>query len=307
MSIEIVFLGTSASIPTSSRALPSVAIFRKGELFLFDCGEGTQRQMIKAQIGFNRKTRILVTHMHGDHVLGLAGLLQTMSLLGRDKPLRIYGPAGIKAFVDATIETVRFSLIFPIEIHEIEDEGPMFEEKEYSVHAAWGEHSVPSLAYALVEKERPGRFHPERAVSLGVPEGPLWSKLQQGLQVKLPNGHLVKPEDVVDSPRSGRKIVYVGDTAPSENIADFAKGADVLIHEATFSDDMADRAEEDKHSTPSGAAEIARKADAKLLILTHISARYGDTDILLQQAKKIFADAKIAEDFMRVEIPLRKK
>jgi len=307
MSIEIIFLGTAASIPTSSRALPSVALLRKGELFLFDCGEGTQRQMIKAQIGFNRKTLVLVTHMHGDHVLGLAGLLQTMSLLGRNKLLRIYGPIGIKAFVDALIQTVRFSLIFPIEIHEIGFEDLILEEKEYSLHATMAEHSVPSLAYALVEKERPGRFHPERAVSLNIPEGPSWYNLQQGLQIKLPNGHIVKPEDVLDSPRSGRKIVYVGDTAPSENIANFAKGADALIHEATFSDDMIDRAEEDKHSTPSGAAEIARKAETKLLILTHISARYGETDTMLQQAKKIFADARIAEDFMRVEIPLREE
>jgi len=305
MNLRIVFLGTAASIPTSERALISVAVQRKGELFLFDCGEGVQRQMIKAKIGFNRKTKIFLTHMHGDHVLGLPGLLQTMSLLGRDKPLEAFGPLGTEAFIDAIIRTVRFSLTFPVEAIEVKDERVICQEKEYEVRSAWAEHSVPSLAYALVEKPRPGRFHPELAVSHGVPKGPLWSRLQQGDDVRLPDGRVIKPQDVLDPPRPGRKIVYVGDTKPSESIAKFAKGADVLIHEATFAEDLADRAEEDLHSTPTGAAIVAKKARAGLLVLTHISARYGDTSVLLEEARKVFGNVLVAEDFMKLEIPLR--
>ncbi len=305
MGMRIVFLGTAASIPTSTRALSSVAVQRKGELFLFDCGEGTQRQMIQAKMGLNRKTRVFITHMHGDHVLGLPGVLQTMSLLGRDKPLQIYGPAGIAAFIEAMIRTVRFSLRFPVGTYEIEDEGLVCREKEYEVHSAWAEHSVPSLAYALIEKPRPGRFKVERAILYGVPKGRLWGRLQQGFDVELPSGRVIRPQDVLGPARPGRKIVYVGDTKPSENIVGLAEGADVLVHEATFAEDLADRAEEDMHSTPSGAATIAKKAGVKLLVLNHISARYGDTSNLLEEAKNIFPEVIVAEDFMELDVPSR--
>jgi len=304
LSLRITFLGTAASIPTKTRALSAVALKREGELFLFDCGEGAQRQMIIGKIGFNRKTRIFITHMHGDHILGLPGLLQTMSLLGRDKPLWIYGPQGIAEFIDAIKRTVRFALKFPVEVYEIED-GLICQEKEYEIRSAWAEHSVPSLAYALIEKPRPGKFNPERAISLGIPKGPLWSRLQRGEDVKLPDGRVVKPKDVLGPPRRGRKIVYVGDTRPSSVIADFAFGADVLIHEATFAEDLAERAEEDLHSTPSGAALVAKKANVKLLVLTHISARYGDPKVLLEEAKKNFSNVLIAEDFMSIDVPLK--
>ena len=304
MSLRITFLGTAASIPTKTRALSAVVLKREGELFLFDCGEGVQRQMITAKIGFNRKTRIFITHMHGDHILGLPGLLQTMSLLGRDKPLQIYGPQGIAEFIDAIKRTVKFALKFPVEVYEIED-GLIVEEKEYEIRSAWAEHSVPSLAYALIEKPRPGRFNPERAISLGVPKGPLWSRLQRGENVQLPDGRTIKPSDVLGPPRRGRKIVYVGDTRPSNAIADFAFGADVLIHEATFADDLAERAEEDMHSTPSGAALIAKKAKVELLVLTHISARYGDPKVLLEEAKKNFPNVLVAEDYMSIDVPLK--
>jgi len=305
MSMRIVFLGTAASIPTSTRALSSVAVQRKGEIFLFDCGEGTQRQMIGAKIGFNRKTRVFITHMHGDHVLGLPGILQTMSLLGRDKPLQIYGPAGTAGFIEAMIRTVRFSLRFPVETYEIEEEGLVCREKEYEVHSAWAEHSVPSLAYGLIEKPRPGRFKVERAIAHGVPKGPLWGRLQQGFDVELSDGRVIRPHEVLGPSRPGRKIVYVDDTKPSQNIAELAQGADVLVHEATFGEDLAERAEEDMHSTPRGAATIAKEAGVKLLVLNHISARYGDTSVLLEEAKKIFPEVIVAEDFMELDLPLR--
>ena len=301
--MQITFLGTGGSIPTAQRGLSAVAIKRKNELLLFDCGEGTQRQMIQAGVGFHRKAKVFVTHMHGDHVLGLPGLLQTMSLLGRTNKLEIYGPTGIKDFVEAINQTVRFTLTFPVKVTEI-DAGMVCEEKEYTVTAVQSGHMTPSLAYSLTEKSRPGRFHTETAKKLGVPEGPLWSKLQFGESVKLPDGRIVEPETVLGAFRPGRKIVYTGDTGPSEKVAKLAEYADLLIHESTFEDEMKDRAVEDGHSTPSMAAETAKKANVKRLVLTHISARYKDANLLLQQAKKIFANTELAEDFLRLELPL---
>ena len=301
--MQITFLGTGGSIPTAQRGLSAVAIKRKNELLLFDCGEGTQRQMIQAGVGFHRKAKVFVTHMHGDHVLGLPGLLQTMSLLGRTNKLEIYGPTGIKDFVEAINQTVRFTLTFPVKVTEI-DAGMVCEEKEYTVTAVQSGHMTPSLAYSLTEKSRPGRFHTETAKKLGVPEGPLWSKLQFGESVKLPDGRIVEPETVLGAFRPGRKIVYTGDTGPSEKVAKLAEYADLLIHESTLEDEMKDRAVEDGHSTPSMAAETAKKANVKRLVLTHISARYKDANLLLQQAKKIFANTELAEDFLRLELPL---
>jgi len=300
----VVFLGTAGSVPTPQRALPAIAIQRKDELILFDCGEGAQRQMIQAKVGFHRKTKVFVTHMHGDHVLGLPGLFQTMALLDRKRKLEIYGPVGIRAFVKAIKETVQFALTFPIEITETENASVVCEEKEYEVHAVSVDHVVPSLAYALIEKPRPGKFNPKRAKALGVSEGPLWSKLQHGSAVKLPNGRIVKPEEVVGKPRPGRKIVYSGDTRPTRELLRLAEKADLLIHDATFDDQLKDRASEDGHSTPSQAAKTAKEAGVKRLVLTHISARYKNPRLLERQARKVFPRTDVAEDFLRIEIPL---
>jgi ribonuclease Z len=304
MSLRIIFLGTAGSVPTQKRSLPAVIIQRKGEQIMFDCGEGTQRQMTRAKAGFHKKTKIFISHMHGDHVLGLPGLLQTMALLDRDKKLDVYGPPGIKRFLEDVRETVQFVLTFPVEIHEIYEAGVVCEEQEYSVQAAWANHVIPNLAYAFIEKPRPGRFYPEKAKALGIPEGPLWSKLQHGHNVKLPGGRVVKPEDVTGVPRTGRKIVYTGDTRPFRGFVKFAVNADLLIHDATLDEELAERAEEDGHSTPSQAARDAKKARVKRLILTHISARYEDTSTLLKQAQKIFRNTQVAEDFMQIEMTL---
>lgn len=306
MILRIVFLGTAASVPTNDRSLPSIIIRREGDILMFDCGEGTQRQMIKAKIGLNRKMAIFITHMHGDHVLGLPGLIQTMSLLGRDKPLQIYGPEGIRDYLESTFKTVKFWLNFPVEICEVEREGTIYEGRGYEVQAVWAKHSIQSLAYAFIEKPRPGRFHPEKALALGVPKGPLWSTLQRGIEVTLPDGRTIKPLEVMEPPRPGRKIVYSGDTRPSEKIANLAKNADVLIHEATLSDELAEKAEEEGHSTPSEAAQVALKANVKLLVLTHISARYADPRVLLEQAKKIFPNTYLPNDLETIEVPLPK-
>jgi ribonuclease Z len=304
MSLRITFLGTAGSVPTPKRSLPAILIQRKGEQIMFDCGEGVQRQMIKAKTGFHRKMKVFISHMHGDHVLGLPGLLQTMALLDREKKLDVYGPPGIRHFLEDIRETVQFVLTFPVEIHEIQEVGVVCEEEEYFVQTVWANHVIPSLAYALVEKPRPGKFYPEKAKKLGIPEGPLWSKLQHGHNVKLSNGRVVKPEEVMGSLRFGRKIVYTGDTRPFKGFVKFAAGADLLIHDATLDEKLAERAEEDGHSTPKQAAKTAKKAKVKQLILTHVSARYDDTSVLLKQAQKVFKKTQVAEDFMKIEISL---
>jgi len=304
MSLRVVFLGTAGSVPTPKRSLPAILIQRKGEQIMFDCGEGVQRQMIKAKAGFHKKTKVFITHMHGDHVLGLPGLLQTMALLGRERKLNVYGPPGIRRFLEDIRETVQFVLTFPVEIHEIYEADIVCEEQEYTVQAVWANYVIPSLAYAFTAKPSPGKFYPEKAKALGVPEGTLWSKLQHGHEVKLRNGRIVKPKDVTGPLRSGRKIVYSGDTRPFKGFVKFAVNADLLIHDATLDDALAERAEEDGHSTPDQAAKNAKKAKVKQLILTHISARYDDTSMLLEQAQKIFENTHVAEDFMKIEIPL---
>lgn len=301
--MRVVFLGTAGSVPTPYRSLPSIVIMRKGELLMFDCGEGVQRQMITAKLGFQRKTKIFVTHMHGDHLLGLPGLIQTMALLKREKKVDVYGPPGIQSFMDGVQLSVPHSLPFPLNIVEVKGEGVVCEEEEYSVEAAQTSHVVPSFAYALAEKPRPGKFFPEKARKYGVPEGPLWAKLQNGSSVRLPDGSLVKPAMVMGPLRRGRKVVYTGDTRPSGKIVALSIDADLLIHDSTFSSDLREKACEDGHSTPRQAAEVAKKANVKRLVLTHISARYGDPQQLLEEAKEVFRRVEVAEDFLEIRIP----
>jgi len=304
MDLQVIFLGTAGSVPTTQRALPAVVVKRESELLIFDCGEGAQRQMVRARVGFHKKTKIFITHMHGDHVLGLPGLIQTMSLLDRRKELEVFGPVRVKAFLDAVRQTVQFTQTFPILVQEISEEGIVCEEKEYTVEAVHANHAISSLAYAFVEKPRPGRFSIEKAQRLGVPEGPLWSKLQHGENVRLTNGKTVKPSDVLGKPRQGRKIVYTGDTRPTKALVKLARSADLLIHDSTFDDELAERAREDGHSTPKDAAKIAKQARVKRLVLIHISARYKTPNLLLSQARKIFKNVDVAEDFMRIDLPL---
>ena len=306
MSIQVIFLGTSGSVPTPKRSLPAILIKRENEQFMFDCGENAQRQMIIARTGFHKKMKIFITHMHGDHILGLPGLLQTMALLDRTRELDIYGPPGIKRFLTDIKETVQFVLTFPVNIHEIAYPGIICDEEHYTVQAVKSNHVVNSLAYAFAEKPMPGRFYPLKAKALGIKEGPLWSQLQKGNNVKLPNGRIVKPSDVMGQNRKGRKIVYTGDTRPFKDLAGFAADADLLINDCTLGDDLAERADEDGHSTPSQAAENAKKAKVKKLVLTHISARYDDTSTLLKQARKIFRNTVVAEDFFRIELQVPK-
>lgn len=305
MSIRVVFLGTSGSVPTLKRSLPSVVVQCPKELWMFDCGENTQRQMMQAKVSFHKKLKVFISHLHGDHVLGLPGVLQTMALMDRKEPVSVYGPPGIKDFLFCTKETLNFGLTFPVEINEILSEGIILDEEDYALTAVKSNHAVESYAYAFVEKPRPGKFFPKKAQELAVPKGELWSKLQDGEEIKLDNGKVVKPSNVMGPPREGRKIVYSGDTRPFSEFAKFAADADLVIHESTFDDSLAEKAGLDGHSTPSQAAGQAKAAGAKQLVLTHISARYPDTNLLLEQAKKVFAKTTVAEDFMEFELPLK--
>jgi len=304
VSLRVVFLGTGGSVPTVARSLPAVLVKRQNEQLMFDCGEGVQRQMVKAKLGFHRKMKVFVSHMHGDHVLGLPGLLQTMALLDRQKKLEVYGPVGIRQFLECIRESLRFGLTFPVEIYEVCGAGVVCDEKDYTVEAVRSNHVVSGFAYAFVEKLRPGKFYPEKARALGVPEGELWSKLQHGDAVELANGRVVSPDDVMGLPRKGRKIVYTGDTRPIRGFGKFAAGADLVVHEATFDDALGEKAKVDGHSTPSQAALQAKRAKAKKLVLTHVSARYADAGVLLEQAQKVFKDTLVAEDFLVLELPL---
>jgi ribonuclease Z len=304
MSLRVKFLGTSGSIPTLKRSLPAVVIQSPKNQWIFDCGENVQRQMMQAKTSFHKKMKIFITHLHGDHVLGLPGLLQTMALMDRKEPVQVYGPVGLKEFLVCTKETLNFGLTFPVEISEILKEGIVCETEEYIVTAKKSNHSVESYAFAFVEKPRPGKFFPKKAVALGIQAGELWGKLQRGEEITLLNGKTVKPKDVMGPMRTGRKIVYTGDTKPFEAFAKFAEGSDLVIHDCTFDDSLAEKASVDGHSTPSQAAAQAKAAGAKQLALSHISARYPNSELLLEQAKKVFPNTIIAEDFLELELPL---
>lgn len=279
-----------------------MVILRRGEVLLFDCGEGTQHRMAMAQVSFNRPMRIFITHLHGDHVLGLPGLLQTMSLLDREIPLKIYGPRGLASFIEA-FSSILGAPTFPVEVSELTEEGAAYSGSEYRVEAVRADHNIEGWSYGLIENPRPGRFHPDRARMLGIPEGPLWRRLQYGERVILGDGRVIEPGEVVDPPRSGRKVIYSGDTRPSRRLIELALGADILIHEATFGEELADRADRDGHSTARQAAEVASAAGARSLFLIHISSRYPDASILLEEARGVFPNTAIAEDMMEVELP----
>lgn len=300
--MKAIFLGTSGSMPTPERSSSSVAVAMGRGVILLDCGEGTQRQMVAAHIGFSKVKLILLTHLHGDHVLGTPGLIQSMTLQRREESLDIYGPRGTHAFLQGVSNTLG-GPGFPVAVNELNEPGIIYRSKGFHIETCRAAHRLEAWSYAVIEKTRPGRFHPEMARRLGVPEGVLWKRLQEGENVEV-DGVVVKSSEVCDAPRPGRRIVYTGDTKPSENVVELARGADLLIHEATFGDELAERAEEDGHSTVSQAAGVAAKAGVKRLMLTHISSRYGDTKPLLEAARKIFPNTDIAEDLREVEIPL---
>ncbi len=298
--LEIIFLGTGGSLPTKRRNLPSVVVKRGAELIMFDCGEGTQKQLIYAKIGINKKMKILITHMHGDHVLGLPGLFQSMSLLGRDKKIELYGPKGIIGFIESIERTVKYGRTFELEIFEVGD-GEIINDREYKIISANADHGILCLAYSIEEKDKPGRFNPIKAKDLGIPKGPLWKKLQLGNNIKI-KGNIIKSNEVLGPKRPGFKIVYATDTKPCESVTSLAKNADVLIHDSTFGEDRKEKADEYGHSTANQAANVAKKSNAKKLVLIHISAIYEDAEDLFNQALKIHKRTLLAYDLMRIKV-----
>jgi ribonuclease Z len=296
------FLGTGAATPTVDRNVAGLAVQREGETILFDCGEGNQRQMMRYGVGFSF-TEIFFTHYHADHILGVTGLLRTMGLQDRSAPVTLYGPRGAQRVLGAAIALGIERNKYPVEIREIRP-GDRLTREQYDVVVFETDHRPDTVGFALVEHTRLGRFNPERARELGVPEGPLWGRLHKGETIVLEDGRSISPADLVGSPRRGRTLVYTGDTRPSLAVVEASRGADLLIHEATFGSDELERAKETGHSTAAEAARVAVEAGVRRLALTHISPRYTrDAPELLAEARAIFPETVVARDGLTVDVP----
>jgi ribonuclease Z len=300
MDFDVVFIGTAGSMPTAQRAPSATLVRRGGERLLFDCAEGTQRQLLRSDIGLVDLPEIFVTHFHADHFLGLPGMLKTFALRGRELPLTIYGPRGLAELMGA-LRRIFGRLTYPFEIVELRA-GDVLARDGYELRVFPVRHGVSAIGFALVEHERPGRFDVGTADLLGVPHGPERGLLQRGEPVTLANGNVVLPDAVLGPARPGRKLVLSGDTAPVQSVVDAAVGADLLVHEATFCEDEAERARETEHSTAAEAARVARDAGVKLLALTHLSSRYTGGDVE-REAREIFPDTVVPRDFDIVELP----
>ena len=299
---SLTFLGTGASMPTIDRNVAGMAVQREGETLLFDCGEGNQRQMMRYGVGFTFQ-EIFFTHYHADHLLGVTGLIRTMGLQDRTTPVTLYGPKGAQRILGAAINLGIERNKFPVEILEIKP-GDRLARDQYDVVVFETEHRADTVGYALVEHPRLGRFNPDRAREMGIPEGPLWGQLHKGKPVTLDDGRTIGPVDLVGPPRPGRLVVYTGDTRPHLSVIEASRGADLLVHEATFGGDEAERAKETGHSTASEAARVALEAGARRLVLTHISSRYNrDASELLAEARAVFPETVIARDGMTIDVP----
>lgn len=299
--IEITFLGTSCGIPTKERSQSSLCIRHEGDYYLFDCGEGTQRQLKLAKISPMKIKAVFISHLHGDHIYGIPPLLDSLSFFGRKEELLIFGPVDTDR-VMGCIQKMGYAgkPAFRMRVKECK-EGKIYETETHEVHCFPTRHSTPSIGYVFQEKDKPGRFNREKALKLGIPESQRWSRLQQGETVTY-KGNTFTPDMVLGPPRTGKKVVISGDTIPCDSTATHAEGADILIHEATFSDELKQKSRKFRHSTASEAAEIAKKAKVKKLVLTHLSQRYDeekDVKELLKEARGIFSETEIASDFSR--------
>ncbi|HUC40532.1 MAG TPA: ribonuclease Z [Gemmatimonadales bacterium] len=305
--LTVTFLGTSAARPTVERNVSGLAIHREGETLLFECGEGTQRQMMRYGVSF-ALSEIFFTHFHADHFLGVIGLIRTLGLQGRPEPLFLYGPKGAKKVLSTAMQLGVERVPFPVEINEVKAgdtvSGPI-KRAGYEICAFPTEHGGgPSLGYLLKEHTRRGRFDVEKARALGIPEGPLWGKLTKGEAVQLANGQTVLPSEIIGEARPGRLVAFTGDTRPCAATVDAAQGADLLIHEATFGEEERDRARDTGHSTAKEAAQVALAAKAKRLVLSHVSARYSiSADELVREAREVFPNAAVAKDGLGVDVP----
>jgi len=305
MNLEVFVLGTGGMMPLPGRGLTSVLVRREGELFLFDCGEGTQIALRRLNLRWKKITSIFISHTHADHVTGLPGILMLSSQVDRNEPLYIYGPPKIREFVEAMRRTLDMYINYEIVVKEIEGGTPVVKAEEYSICSHTLMHTKPCLAYSLVEKMRPGIFFPEKAIALGVARGPLWSKLQGGEDVSLPGGGVVKPADVMGGERKGRKFCFATDTIAAPGLAEFARNSDLFICEGMFAEDLAETAAEKKHLTAAQAARIGRESGVKKLGLIHYSPRYSERELktLLGEAKEIFPESFLTRDLQHIELP----
>ena len=298
--MKLVFLGTSAAQPTENRGLSCICLERDGEILMFDAGEAAQISYMKSGLGWNKKMKIFVTHLHGDHCVGILGLLQTMSMQNRSEPLEIFGPGGIEEFIAANIKVLNFGLSFPILINTIKDE-KIFEDEKFSIHTCKANHSITAFSYLFEEKDKPGRFNIEKAKELGIPEGELWNKLQNGNEITV-NEKIIKPEQVLGEKRPGKKIGISGDTMPTKELEEFFQECDYLVFDSTLLETEKQKAQDTCHSTAKQAATVARNAKVKNLVLTHFSARYRDEVEHLKEAKEIHDSVITAKDLLEIEI-----
>jgi len=298
--MELVFLGTAGAQPTLERNTSCICLVRDGEILMFDAGEGAQISYLKSNLGWNKKMKIFVTHLHGDHCVGILGFLQTMTLQNRTEPVEIYGPKGIDEFIAANTKVMNFGLSFPVLITPI-NEGVVVSEEKYEVHACEAEHSVPTFAFLFEEKEKPGTFYPEKAISLGVPKGKLWHVLQQREEIFV-EGKSIKPSQVLGPIKPGKKIGVSGDTRPTKKLEVFFKNCDYLVFDSTYSDELKEKAIQTCHSTAKEAAVFAKNTNVSNLILTHFSARYKDENVLLEEAKTIHNSVIAASDQLKIDI-----
>jgi ribonuclease Z len=298
--LDVVFLGTAGSSPTAQRAPSALLIRRGGDKLLIDCAEGTQRQLLRSDVGLAELREVFLTHYHADHYLGLPGMMKTFALRGRELPLTVYGPPGLRELLGA-LRRVFGKLTYELDLVELPP-GARLERDGYGVETFSVDHGVSGVGYALIEAGRPGRFDVEVANRLGVPDGPARGALQRGEAVTLTDGTVVQPENVLGEPRRGRKIVVTGDTGPTPSVVEAARGADLLVHEATFGTDELDRARETRHSTAEDAARAAAAAGVQMLALVHLSSRYGGRD-LEAEARVVFPDTVVPRDFDTILIP----
>jgi ribonuclease Z len=310
--LSLTFLGTSAARPTVERGVSAIALQRDGETLLFDCGEGTQRQMMRYGVGFTLRD-VFFTHFHSDHLLGITGLARTLGLQGRTDPLCLWGPRGAERVLSAALELGVERAPYPVEIREVAP-GERLARAGYDLEVIPADHGGGAVSYVLREHRRLGRFDPEQARALGVPEGPLWGKLHRGETVEweerredgTAERRTADPATLVGSPRPGRVVAISGDTRPSAALVDGATGADLLVHEATFTEEERDRALETRHSTAREAGQVALAAGVRRLVLTHLSARFSTAwQELLDEARAVFEQTSVAKDGMVIEVPFR--